>query len=545
MQETLIVNGRVHTMTAQGTLRGAAVALRDGVVVGVGDEASLRRLLGRSVLRVDAQGGAVLPGFTDCHIHFTAFARRTEQVVLDGVPNLAEALERVREKAATLAPGEWVVGGGYDPNLWPPGDRPTAAVLDQVVPDRPVALGSKDAHQVWVNSLALQQAGFLSGDSDLPGEVVERDATGAPTGILKERAAERLWRVVQDPDLPTLACMAVRAQRRLHEMGITGIHVPEGRAAFRLFQQMAATGDLQLRVSMMLPADQLQAAAELGIEDGFGDRTLRIGPVKIFADGSLGSQTAALLDPYLGREDDGYRGVVVTEPHELDELVAEATQSGLAVAIHAIGDRANRMALDALEPWLFQSRRRGLRHRIEHAQLVDPRDRARFGQLGLIASMQPIHAPRDRELVCRHWGGERARHAYAWRSLKGSGARLAFGSDAPVESPDPLLGVYAAVTRRLPDGADRPPLEEERHERLTLHEALEAYTLGAAFASGEEGWKGSIEPGKLGDLVILSHDLMEMPDEWTGVRVRGTLWNGRLVHRAPELPVELDVRVGS
>ncbi|BAS29141.1 amidohydrolase [Limnochorda pilosa] len=546
MQETLIVNARVHTMSPRGTLRGAAVALRDGRVLGVGDELSVRSLLGRSVLRVDAQGGSVIPGFTDCHIHFTAFAQRTEQVTLEGAGGLAEVLERVRAKAADLAPGEWVVGGGYDRNLWPASDRPTAQALDQAVPDRPVALASKDGHQVWVNTLALERAGFLSGLPDPAGGVVERDEAGRPTGVLKERAADRIWQVVQDPDLPTLRRMAARAQQRLHALGVTGIHVPEGPTAFRLFQEMATSGDLALRVCMMLPADRLQAAADLGIEGGFGSSLLRVGPVKIFADGSLGSQTAALLDPYQGREADGYRGVVVTEADELEDLVARATQAGLAAAIHAIGDRANRMALDALEPWLFHSRRRGLRHRIEHAQLVDPRDRPRFGQLGVIASMQPVHGPQDRTLVTRHWGAERAGHAYAWRSLREAGARLAFGSDAPVESPDPLLGLHAAMTRRLPGEAWEPEEDERSRERLTLQEALEAYTLGAAFASGEEAAKGSIEPGKLADVVILSHDLAQLPLEaWEELHVRGTFWDGRVVYRSQDLPVEMDVRVGS
>lgn len=545
MQETLIVNGRVHTMSSLGTLHGAAVALRDGRVVGVGPEEAMRRLLGRSVLRVDAQGGSVMPGFTDSHIHFTAFAQRSQQVDLRGVRGLAEALERVQAQASGLPPGTWVVGGGFDRNLWT-GEAPTAAALDQVVPDHPVALGSKDGHQVWVNSLALQRAGLAAGIGDLPGGVVEQDAASRPTGILKERAAERVWQVVQEPDLPVLRQLVLRAQERLHALGVTGVHVPEGPTAFRLLQNLAHAGELALRVTFMLPGQLLPAAVDLGLQDGFGSHVLRVGPVKIFTDGSLGAQTAAMLEPYLGREADGYRGVVTTEPAELQELVAQATQAGLAVAIHAIGDRANRMALDALEPWLFQSRRRGLRHRIEHAQLVDPKDRARFGQLGVVASVQPIHGPHDRELIRRHWGAERAPHAHAWRSLRAAGARLAFGSDAPVESPDPLLGLYAALTRRLPGQEGGPLDEHEARERLTLQEALEGYTTGAAYASGEEGFKGSLEPGKAADLVVLSHDLATLPLEaWGELRVRGTVWNGQLVYQTPDLPVEMDVRVGS
>lgn len=544
MQETLIVNGQVHTMSPLGTLHGAAVALRDGRVVGVGPEEAMRSLLGRSVLRVDAQGGSVVPGFTDSHIHLTAFALRSVQVDLRDVQDLAGALERVQAQAASLPPGTWVVGGGFDRNRWR-GEAPTAAALDRVAPQHPVALGSKDGHQVWVNTLALQLAGLVSG-GDVPGGVVELDETGRPTGILKERAAERVWQVVREPDLPTLRQLTLRAQERLHALGVTGVHVPESAQAFRLFQSLAKAGELALRVTFMPPAQALAAAVDLGLQDGFGNHVLRAGPVKIFVDGALGSQTAAMLEPYLGREADGYRGVVTTEPGELGELVAQAVQAGLAVAIHAIGDRANRMALDALEPWLFQSRRRGLRHRIEHAQLVHPQDRPRFGQLGVVASVQPIHGPHDRELVLRHWGAERARYAHAWRSLRAAGARLAFGSDAPVESPDPLLGLYAALTRRLP-GEDDIPLEEyEARERLTLLEALEGYTTGAAYASGEERFKGSLEPGKAADLVILSHDLSTLPlDAWGELTVRGTVWNGQLVYQRPDLPVEMDVRVGS
>jgi len=545
LQEILIVNGRVHTMSPLGTLPGAAVALRAGRVVGVGPEEAMRRLLGRSVLRVDAQGGSVLPGFTDAHIHLTAFAQRAHQVDLRGVRHLTEALERVRAQVAELPPGAWVLGGGFDLNGWT-GEAPTAAALDQVAPEHPVALGSKDGHQVWVNSLALQQAGFGDGAGDLPGGVVERDAAGRPTGILKERAAERVWAAVQEPEPAVLRELVLRAQERLHALGITGVHVPEGAGAFRLLQSLAQAGELALRVTFMLPVQLLEAAVQLGLQDGFGNDLLRLGPLKIFSDGTLGAQTAAMLEPYVGREADGYRGVVTIEPEELHEVVAQATQAGLAVAIHAIGDRANRMALDALEPWVFQSRRRGLRHRIEHAQLVDPKDRVRFGQLGVVASVQPIHGPYDRELVRRHWGPERAQWAHAWRSLRAAGARLAFGSDAPVESPDPLLGVYAALTRRLPHQADEPLEAHEARERLTLHEALEGYTTGAAYASGEERVKGSLEPGKVADLVILSHDLVRLPLEaWGELHVRGTVWNGRMVHQTPDLPVEMDVRVGS
>jgi len=378
---------------------------------------------------------------------------------------------------------------------------------------------------MWVNSLALERARIDEGTPDPPGGEIERDEQG-PTGILKERARELLEEILPKPSPQTRQEALREAISEAQGFGLTGIHDCEGSEALADFQTLLAQGELGVRVYMMIPQESLKKVITLGLKTGFGNDFLRLGHLKLFADGSLGSQTAHMLEPFYGQPDNC--GIPILSRDELQDIVGRANEAEIACAVHAIGDAANRKVLDMFAQLRARGARGEVRHRIEHAQLLHPDDISRFKQLDIIASMQPIHATSDMLMADRYWE-ERARYSYAWRSLLYSGARLAFGSDCPVESLDPLMGIHAAVTRQRANG--EPEGGWYPQERLTMSEAVHAYTLGAAYASGEERTKGSIAPGKLADLVVLSRDVFETPPrEILETEVLYTIFDGRVVY---------------
>jgi len=529
MQADLVLyNGRIYTMDRTSP-HAQAVAIAGNRIAAVGDDDQIKSLLAPGGEAIDLGGRTVIPGLTDCHIHFVEYALRLGRIDLSGIASRAEALRRVAERARTARPGEWLLGGGWDRNLWDDPSFPVKEDLDFVAPHNPVALDSKDGHSLWVSSLALERAGITAETfSPSGGEIERQPGTGEPTGILKEKAASLVEGVIEKPSLKHIESALKVAMGNAQQAGLTGIHDCENELAFAAFQELLKQGELGLRVLMHIPAKNLDDAIALGLRTGFGNEQLRVGGVKVFADGALGSRTAAMLAPY--QDEPLNSGIVVTSREELRELVSKASRAGLSVAIHAIGDRANRDVLDVLEESRQSGEGRGLRHRIEHVQLLHPADIPRLAKLGLIASMQPIHATSDMDMVERHWGEERARGAYAWRSLLEAGTVLAFGSDCPVETLDPLAGIHAAVTRRRADGSPGP---EGWHpgERITVEDAVRAYTLGAACASGEEREKGSIAPGKLADLVVLSQDIFAVPPMAileTGVEA--TILDGQFVY---------------
>jgi predicted amidohydrolase YtcJ len=536
----LLTNARIYTQDADLPY-ARAVALAGNRILAVGDD--LSHLVGPDTQTHDLGGRTVLPGFIDAHIHFVGWALQRRWVDTAGASSAAQALAAVAQKAGQTAPGRWLRGGGWDANIWPEG-MPTRQMLDQVAPLHPVALDSKDWHSVWVNSLALARAGITASTPDPGDGVIERDPqTGEPTGILRENAVKLLDDVVAQPGLDE-SCAAAREGIHLAwANGLTGIHEASDTAemlAFRTYQALLRRGELGLRVNQAIPRIRRQAAVELGLQSGFGSEWLRVGSVKFFADGALGSQTAWMLEPYLGRGD--WHGVCTLDPEEFTEEALACSAAGLSVMIHAIGDRANRHVLDAFavvraaEPeWQADQALPArpwppLRHRVEHVQIIHPDDAPRLAQLGLIASMQPIHATSDMLNADRVWGEPRVRGAYAWRTLLETGVALAFGSDAPIEAPDVLAGIHAAVTRRRADGTPGPDGWQPQ-ERVSVAEAVRAYTLGAAFASGEEAIKGSIAPGKLADLVVLDRDLFTCAaEEILQTQVAATVLDGKVVY---------------
>jgi predicted amidohydrolase YtcJ len=526
----VLYNGVIYTMDVARPV-ASGVALLGNRIIAVGDGEELRRALGPTGSALDLRGSIVVPGMIDAHLHFAGYGLRLEQVNLDGAATLEEALRRVSERVAVTGPGDWIRGGGWNRNLWTGSEFPTRQDLDRIAPDHPVTLSSKDGHSTWINTRALEIAGITSATPDPPGGHIRRDPAGEPTGILQENAASLVYDIFPQPGLQETIDACRQAQINAHRAGLTGIHDCEGDQALAAFQELHHSGELTLRVLAHIPAGSLEAALAVGLRDGFGDERLRVAGVKLFADGALGSRSAWMLRPY--EDDPANTGIPTITPQALREAVLKANQAGLSVAVHAIGDAANRAVLDAIEslPDLEHAR---LRNRIEHAQLLHPDDVARMAQLDVIASMQPIHATSDMAIADLHWG-RRAATGYAWRSLLDRGARLAFGSDAPVEDLAPLLGIHAAVTRRRPDGTPGPD-GWYPEQRITVAEAVHAYTMGAAYASGEERIKGSLTPGKLADLVILDQDIFKIdPMAILNTQVLGTMVDGKFVYRSDGL----------
>jgi predicted amidohydrolase YtcJ len=534
--DLVLLNGRVYTMDMDRP-SAQAVAVQGNRILAVGADADLRSILCPGGKEVDLRGRAVIPGLIDAHVHFGwhSLAIHQEQVNLDNVPSKAEALARVAEAVSMASPGQWIRGGGWNKNVWPDPAFPTAADLDAVAPDHPVALADKSRHATWVNSRTLKVAGITAATDDPPGGKILRDRAASPTGILLETAEDLVYEVIPEPDLDTMVAALRKGIVQAQGLGLTGLHDPGHPLVLAALQVLRMEGQLGLRVLIHIPSDGLESAAKLGLRSGFGDEYLRIGGVKIFADGALGPQSAHMLAAYEGTIDN--MGIPTHTADEMDQMVRRAHESGLSVTVHAIGDAANRAVLDAIEKAQVAGRRAqsatapGLPDRIEHVQLLHADDVPRLARLGVIASMQPIHATSDMEMAEHHWG-RRCTLAYAWHSLLESGARLALGSDCPIETLDPLAGIHAAVTRRRADGSPGPEGWTPA-QRLSVTQAVHAYTLGAAHASGETHLKGSLVPGKLADMLVLSHDIFRIDRmEIQETRVDMTVFDGRIVHRS-------------
>ncbi len=534
MTVVIFHHARVHS-DAGPDVRADALATAGGRLLAIGRADEVETAFPRA-RRVDLRGLDVFPGLIDAHLHFVSYGMSLLQVELRETRSIVEAVRLLGQRAEDLPTGAWVLGRGWDKNIWAEGRFPTRHDLDPMTGDHPAASWSKDGHVLWVNSAALRDAGITQATPDPRGGVISRDASGEPVGILKEEAKMPVQRVLPDPT-PEMREQAVRAaSAEFHRLGLTGVHAFTGASAegphqFATLQRLHARGELAIRTVATIPDTLVDAAAAVGMVTGVGDPMLRVGPLKIFADGALGSQTASMLEPYAGQP--GNIGIRVRTRDEIDGLVRKALRAGLWTAIHAIGDRANRDVLDVLEQHAVESRRLGARHRIEHVQVTDPDDLPRLARLGVVASMQPIHATTDRDIADRYWG-VRARWAYAWHSLAATGAVLAFGSDAPVETPDPWRGLYAAVTRKREGEPDGRPWYPQ--ECVSLEQAMRAYTVGPAYAAGAEGWQGTLNAGKVADFIVLDRDPYAGPPEYLlRANVLATVVDGRVRYSAGAL----------
>ncbi len=502
----ILENGSIRTMDATLPLVSALAIAGDRVAGGVGTHETA--LAGPDV--VDLGGRCVCPGFTDSHVHFPSWAVAQRQVRLEGTASLVEALDRIQEGIASLPPGRWLRGQGWRDADW--AEAPTREALDAVTGDKPAALLARDYHSLWLNTAALAHAGE---DLDVPGGVVERNADGRPTGVLREESAWRFKeRYVETTDEEYLEAMR-DGLRLAASRGVTCVHDKDGwlPSVPRLWQELDAEGALTLRVWQSLPHEHLERLTELGVRGGLGGDRLRLGYLKVFMDGTLGSRTALMLDG---------SGVEITSREELAGVVRRGARAGWPVAVHAIGDRANRNALDAFEETLDEWRPLGLRHRIEHAQCLAPEEVARFAMIGVAASVQFSHAPSDRDLAERFWAG-RLDGAYAYRSLLGAGAVVVNGSDAPIEELDPWAGVCAGVLR-----------DWHSEQAVTVEEALAATTVAPAWLTGDERQRGRLLPGYLADLVVLNRDPLAIPpEELPEVCVVATMVGGRWTYNPP------------
>ena len=510
-QRLVVHGGPVYTVAGDQPL-AEAFAVEGGRFVAVGTEAEV--LAGRADWpRLDLDGRTVTPGLIDAHAHLMGLGQALLQADLVGTTSKADVVARLLAFAETLPDGAWVTGRGWDQNDWGgDGAFPTRQDLDAAFPDRPVFLTRVDGHAGWANTAALRAAG-LDPDGPAPpdteGGAVVRDAQGRASGVFVDAAEGLVARAIPEPDLAFAQEALRRALAETARYGLTGVHeAGTPLAALELYREFAASGRFPIRVYAMITPDEIGPFCDQ-TPDGIAEDRVVARSVKLYADGALGSRGAALLADYA--DDAGNTGLLFRQPDALRTTVQAAMACGLQVNTHAIGDRANRVVLDAYEQAVARTGGGPGRHRVEHVQIVDLEDVPRFAALGVIASVQPTHATSDMPWAGERLGADRLRGAYAWRRLLDAGARLALGSDFPVERVDPLLGFHAAVTRQDADGL--PAGGWYGNQVLTRAEALRGFTLDAAYAGFMEGEVGSIEPGKRADWVVFSQDLMSVPNE--------------------------------
>jgi hypothetical protein len=525
----LLYNAHIYTQDPAHPVASAIVIDRERIAA-VGESTPLLSQY-PDAEKQDMDRHVILPGLTDAHLHLKNYALSLQKVDCE-TDTKEECLRRVEERARSARPGEWILGHGWNQNTW--GIWPTAAELDAIAPNNPVYLTAKSLHASWANTAALRMANITVHSPDPRNGKIQRDEKGNATGILLETAMEIVGGAIPEPGIPEIAEAMEKAQSILWRMGLTGVHDFDRRDSFMALQQLHAQGRLRLRVLKNIPVELLDQAYDLGLRAGFGDDWLRIGSVKVFMDGALGPHTAAMFQPYIGEEDN--RGILNMDGEELFEHGRKAAQVGLGLTVHAIGDRANHEVLNAYEQLRVYEQENhlpALRHRIEHVQILHPDDAGRLGKMNIIASMQPIHATSDMRMADAFWG-ERSRLAYALKTQLQHGARLALGSDAPVESPNPFLGLHAAVTRRRADGSPSPE-GWYPDQRLTMAEAWEGFTLGPAYAANMENRLGRLAPDYLADLIALnpSQDpFTGSPDELLTMQSSATMVGGEWVYTA-------------
>lgn len=524
--DLLVRNVTGVTPTDDGLLNFSCLSVTGGRVEAVASGEACESIEAAQV--VDGQGRGLLPGLIDAHGHVLWLGLAANRVDLVGTRSLEEALERVRQFAEEHPDHPWILGRGWNQELWPDKHFPTAADLDSVVPDRPVWLGRIDGHAGWANSRALAVAGVSAKTPDPHGGMIIRAADGEPSGVMVD-AAESLVQVhVPELTMQQRREALLSASDELVSLGVTSVHdAGVDPDTLEAYKALTGSGDLSVRIYAMLSGESY-ADGEPPYPFMVGDHQLLVQSIKLYTDGAMGSRGAAFLAPY--KDDPENSGLLFMQPEQIDALVDKWSGASYQVNIHAIGDRANRVVLDAFEK-LDPADRRRLRHRIEHAQVVTPADLKRFAPLGVVPSMQPVHVSSDWRMLEARLEDERLVGGYAWRTLLEAGNRIAAGSDFPVESANPMLGLYAAVTRLdmtgEPDGGWHPD------EKMSREQALRAFTLDAAWAAHQERQLGSLEKGKLADFILVDGDLFSIPAEKIkDARVLGTWVAGKQVYSA-------------
>jgi len=518
----IFVNGDIYLPSPRAK-RAQALVVEDGVITDIGANVDIRHLWRRGYRKYDLKKMFVLPAFTDAHLHLMAVGISSKKLDLDGLDSLDKIISKIRKAAAGLKPGQWLLGRGWNKNLWGD-DFPDKNILDKIT-DHPVALDSKDWHLLWVNSATLKYCHIDRNTPDPHGGVIEKDDKGEPTGILKEKASRLVYDLIPPLTLEQKTESILAAQRKLLGLGVVGVGDFDTWAELNTnVRELENNNRLKLRICKMIYPDNLDDAIRARLTTGNGSGHFRSGYLKLFSDGALGSQTALMFKPYKGSRDN--YGVETLTQNELENFIKKAVKAGISVAIHAIGDRANSQTLGAFGNHLESFSKAGLTPRIEHVQILRKGEIKLFGKWGITASVQPIHATSDRDVADRYWGS-RARYAYAFRSLLESGAMLAFGSDAPIESPDPIAGIHAAVTRKR--SYDRTAWYPG--EKISVSKAIEAYTVNSAKACCLDDISGDLKIGKRADFVILSDDIVSMkPSDIYSARTVATVVDGEFVY---------------
>jgi predicted amidohydrolase YtcJ len=519
-----ILNARVWTGNPRQPW-AEAVAVRGERLAAVGSTAEVRGLVGAGTRVIDAKGQLLVPGFNDAHVHFIDGGHRLASVQLRDAKTPEEFTARLKAFAASVPKGTWITGGDWDHELWG-GELPRREWIDSVTPDHPVWVNRLDGHMSLANSAALRAAGVTAATPEVSGGTIVRGPQGEPTGILKDNAQALVDRVRPPPPVELSDRALEAAMRYVAEQGVTSVQNMGTWEELAIFERAHAAGRLRTRIYAAVPLETLERLRDTMAGRGRGDAWLRIGGLKGYVDGSLGSHTAAFHAPFTDAPGD--KGLLVNTPEDLYRWISGADNAGLHVMVHAIGDRAIGLQLDTFARVAAENGPRDRRFRIEHAQHIAPGDVKRFAELGVIASMQPYHSIDDGRWAERVIGSERAKTTYAFKSLLDAGARVAFGSDWYVAPPTPLEGIYAAVTRRTLD--DKNPGGWVPEQRIGVEDALRAYTLGAAHASFEEQEKGTLEPGRLADLALIDRDLTRVPPETIrDARVVLTVVGGQVV----------------
>jgi predicted amidohydrolase YtcJ len=524
----LVIYGRVWTGDSARP-SAAGVASRGDTVLAVGDSAEIARLVGSKTLVIAAQSGLVTPGFMDDHVHLMTGGFQLASVDLRDATTPEEFTRRIKAFAATLKPGEWITGGDWDHEKWPGTPLPDRSWIDSVTPNNPVFVNRLDGHMALANSLALAAAKLDKSVKEIPGGTIVRRKDRELTGVLKDEAMNPVNRVIPDPSASQLDSALARAMRHAASLGVVGVSsVSTSWADIAALERARARGALTLRVSNYIPLAAWRSMADSVRAKGPGDEWIRTAGVKGFVDGSLGSTTALMSEPY--RDAPGTRGLFVTPEDSLRRWIGAADSAGLQVAVHAIGDRANALLLDIYDSVAKAHGARDRRFRIEHAQHLRPKEIPRFAAQGVIPSMQPYHEADDGRWAAKRIGPELIKGTYAFRSLLDAGARLAFGSDWTVAPLNPLEGIKAAVTRQTLDGKNPEGWVPE--QKISVEEALRAYTATNAYAVFAEGSRGVLKPGYRADLVVLDRDITKVPGAAIDqAKVAVTVVGGKVVYR--------------
>jgi predicted amidohydrolase YtcJ len=529
--DLVLLNGRIWTGSENGPAEAQAVAVAGNRIVAVGNDADIRKLMGSSTRVIDLDGRRVVPGFNDAHLHFLDGGLALASVQLRDAKSPEEFRRRIGDFALRLPKDRWITNGNWDHESWNPAALPTRQLIDPVTSHHPVFVSRLDGHMALANSAALRLAGVTRETPDPPGGAIVRDARGEPTGVLKDAAMVYVQKVLPSPGEDEITEAVRAAMRYAAENGVTSVQdMSAGPAVLTVYQKLLASGELTVRISGHQPLADWERMAGIGIKASFGNDRLKIGGLKGFADGSLGSTTALFFEPYVDEPTtSGLPSDEMLPESKMRDRIIAADQAGLQLAIHAIGDKANRLILDFFSEAEKRNGPRDRRFRIEHAQHLRPEEIQRFAGQRVIASMQPYHAIDDGRWAEKRIGPERAKGAYAFRSLLDAGAVLAFGSDWYVAPMEPLMGIYAAVTRRTLDGKN--PQGWIAGEKIGVAEAVKAYTMGSAYAAFDEKVKGTIEPGKLADMAVLSADIFAIdPVEIQNTKVLLTIFDGKVIY---------------